>query len=79
MKITVETHKDNEVSTTRIDLEGAGYNIYDIYRNSFVDRKILATELIKGAFELLATCPDTMSELDDLYDTITTLEDQVDG
>jgi len=78
MKITVETHNDNEVSTTCIDLEN-GWNVYHVYHNSFVDRKILATELIKGAFELLATCPDTMSELDDLYDTITTLEDQVDG
>ena len=77
MKIKVETKNNNQVSITHLDTE-LGHT-FELYRNDFEDRKILAKELIKGAFEVLATCPDTMSVLDDLYDTITELEDDIDN
>lgn len=78
MKATVETHNDNTVIGFKLDpLNGQKPIVQYVSKES--GRIELAVDLLKGAFEVLATVNETHDVLDDMYDLITQLEDMTHG
>jgi hypothetical protein len=78
MKATVETHNDNTVLGFKLDpLNGQKPIVQYVSKES--ERIELAVDLLKGAFEVLATVGSTQDVLSEMYDTITQLEDMTHG
>ena len=76
MKATVETHNDNTVLGFKLDpLNGQKPIVQYVSKES--ERNELAVDLLKGAFEVLATVGSTQDFMEDVYNTICYLEDTV--